>query len=64
MNNWKWAQQRYKNDPEYLAILREENRRKCKEKYAKKKEQKKNGDTCNNADNNSISNGSVLPMDD
>lgn len=62
MNNWKWAQERYKNDPEYLAILREENRRKCKEKYAKKKEQK-NGDTCNNADNNSISDGSILPMD-
>lgn len=52
---WTWIRERYKNDPEYLAIMAEERRAKDRERYARKKEQKRNGSAGNSADSNSVS---------
>ena len=48
---WTWIRERYKNDPEYLAIMAEERRTKDRERYARKKEKKNNDDTRRNTDN-------------
>lgn len=48
---WSWIRKRYKNDPEYLAIMAEERRAKDRERYARKKEKKNNDDTRRNTDN-------------
>ena len=49
--DWTWVQERYKNDPEYLAIMAEERRAKDRERYHRKKEKMKNADTGRNTDN-------------
>lgn len=51
MAGWAWIRERYKNDPEYLAIMAEERRTKDRERYARKKEKKNNDDTRRNTDN-------------
>ena len=48
----KWTRERYKNDPEWLELLRKEEREKQRDRYRRKKEKQKNGDTRICSDNN------------
>jgi hypothetical protein len=53
--SWAKLKERYKNDPEYLEMLAEQRRTRERERYARKKEQKKNGSAGNSTDSNSVS---------
>lgn len=57
--NWGRVKERYKNDPEYLEMLRQERNKKAREKYARDKE-KKNEHISGNTDSHTTSDISTL----
>ena len=63
MNWYTQARERYKNDPEYLEILKEKNRENCRKAYQKRKEKKKNGSAGNSADSDPVGGGGCVSCD-